>query len=284
MKKIKKEAKNSNKKIILLDGEEKRVQAVAKYLERNKYAKVILLKNKKPDYAMKMILKKKADCVLGGASHSTAEFLRPAFKIIGTKKNVKRASSFCILLKGKKVFFIADPAVNFNPTAEELAEIGYLTAKNVKMLGIEPKVAMLSYSTAGSAKGESALKVKKATEILKKKIEKDDELKSTIVEGETQFDAAIKPEIATRKNPKTELKGQANILIFPNLDSSNIALKIFQHIAGYTMIGPILQGVKCTVNDLSRSSNVVDIIDTALLTIYMSMKKDYNKINTISKK
>ena len=206
---------------------------------------------------LELLREGKVDGIIGGAVHSSKEYIKEALKIIGTKNGF--ASSFQILQnKGKKLLF-ADCGFNINPSAEELSKIAIQTALSAKKLGIEPRIAFLSYSTAGSAGGESVEKVRRAVKIT---AEKQPEL---MIEGELQVDAALREEVAIRKNPESKLKGKANILIFPNLDSGNIGYKLVKELGGWEGIGPFLQGFKKPIHDLSRGCSVKEIVDSALL-------------------
>ncbi|MBW3003616.1 phosphate acetyltransferase [Candidatus Woesearchaeota archaeon] len=215
---------------------------------------------KEPIYYGMMLLKnKKADGLIYGAGHPTSDTLRPALQIIGTKEGIKTASSYFIMSKEKDLIF-ADCAFVINPSSEELSEIAITTAESARSLGIKPRIAMLSYSTKGSAKHETVDKVAIATELIK---ERQPEL---IVEGELQVDAALVPEIAKQKFPESKILGDANILIFPDLNSGNIAYKITQRLGGFKAIGPIIQGLNKPVNDLSRGCSVQDIVDVTIIT------------------
>ena len=155
--------------------------------------------------------------------------------------------------------------MNINPTKEQLAEIALTTAETVVSFGIRPKVAMLSFSTRDSAKHEMVDKVKEATRLVK---EKDHDL---IIDGEIQVDAAIVSEVSEKKCPGSVLEGQANVLIFPDLNAGNIGYKLVQRLAGYKAIGPIMQGLNMPINDLSRGASVQDIVDAAVITVIQGL-------------
>lgn len=210
-------------------------------------------------YGMMMLKNNEASGLIYGAAHPTSDTLRPALQIIGTKPGIKTASSYFIMSKDKNLIY-ADCAFVVQPSSEELAEIAITTAESARLLNIEPKIAMLSFSTKGSAKHETVDKVAIATEIVK---QKHPEL---IIEGELQVDAALVPEVAQKKFPESKIVGDANILIFPDLNSGNIAYKITQRLAGYEAIGPIIQGLNKPVNDLSRGCSVQDIINVTIIT------------------
>ncbi|MBS3088449.1 phosphate acetyltransferase [Candidatus Pacearchaeota archaeon] len=218
---------------------------------------------KKTNYFGTMMLhSNQADGLISGAVYTTAETVRPALQIIKTKKEFNIASSFFIMLIKEKIYFFADCGINRDPSAEELSEIAINTASSAEHFGIKPKVALLSFSTHGSAEGHSVDKVRKAAAIAKKK------RPDLLIDGEMQLDAAIVPEIAKRKCPSSQLEGQANILIFPNLDAGNIGYKLVEHLSGAKAIGPIIQGLKKPVNDLSRGCNVEDIVNVSAITAF----------------
>ena len=215
---------------------------------------------KNPNYFANMLLYKgRADGIVSGSISTTAETLRPALKIIKTKNTEKASSFFFMQLKDRLLLF-ADCAINILPTAEELAHIAIDTANNAKLFNIDPKVALLSFSTKGSAKHELIDKVKKAVEIAQE-LEPD-----LILDGEMQVDAALLPEVCQRKCRNCNLHGQANVLIFPDLQSGNIAYKLVERLAKADAIGPITQGLNKPVNDLSRGCDVNDIVDVVAIT------------------
>ena len=208
-----------------------------------------------------------ADGLVSGAVHSTADTLRPALQILKTAPNTKLVSAFFVMAVpnceyGENgTFIFGDAGLNANPTAEELSEIAISSSKSFEQLvSKEPKVAMLSYSTHGSAKSELTEKVIEATKLLK---EKEPKLKA---DGELQLDAAIIPEIAASKAPNSELKGDANVLIFPNLDAGNIGYKLVQRLAKAEAYGPLCQGIAKPVNDLSRGCSDRDIAGVIAIT------------------
>lgn len=208
-----------------------------------------------------------ADAMVAGAQNTTLDTLKPALQIIKTKEGSKIISSFFIMetnnpnLGEQGLIFFADCGLNVEPNSEQLAEIAIQTAKSFKLLTQKtPLVAMLSYSTDSSGKGEDVDKVKIATELARKL---DPEL---IIEGEIQGDAALVPHICDRKFPGNCLGGQANILIFPDLNSGNISYKLVERIANANAYGPLTQGIKKPINDLSRGCNVQDIVTTVAIT------------------
>ena len=225
---------------------------------------------KAPIYFGMMMLKdedSKADGLVSGAAHSTANTLRPALQILKTKPGTKLVSAFFVMCVpdceyGENgTFIFGDSGLNQNPTADELSEIAISSSKSFEQLvRKEAKVAMLSYSTKGSAKSELTEKVIEATELVK---EKETNL---MVDGELQLDAAIVPEIAASKAPDSPLKGEANVLIFPDLDAGNIGYKLVQRLAKAEAYGPLCQGIAKPVNDLSRGCSADDIVGVVAIT------------------
>ncbi|WP_026672753.1 phosphate acetyltransferase [Alkalihalobacterium bogoriense] len=209
----------------------------------------------------------KADGLVSGAAHSTGDTVRPALQIIKTKEGIKKTSGVFIMVKEDKKFVFADCAINISPTSEELAEIAIATAETAKVFDIDPKVAMLSFSTKGSA---SSIETKKVSEATKLAQEARPDL---VIDGEFQFDAAFVPAVAQKKAPDSPLKGEANVFIFPSLESGNLGYKIAQRLGGYEAIGPILQGLNRPVNDLSRGCNVKDVYKLALITAMQSINQ-----------
>jgi len=201
-----------------------------------------------------------AQGMVSGAMHSTADTIRPALQIIKTTPDVDLVSSLFFMCLKTKVLVYGDCALNQNPNAKELAQIALSCASTAAAFGIEPKVAMLSYSTGESGSGEDVDKVKEATKILKS-LKKDLE-----VEGPIQYDAAIDKEVAMLKLPNSKVAGEASVFIFPDLNTGNNTYKAVQRSSGAIAIGPVLQGLKKPVNDLSRGCSVADIVNTILIT------------------
>lgn len=198
--------------------------------------------------------------MVSGAVYTTADTVRPALQIIKTMPGISKTSGLFILLKGDDRLLMADCAINPDLTAEDLAEVAILTDRTGRQFGLDPKIAMLSYSTRGSAHSEEVDKVQNAV-LIARDLNPDIRL-----DGEFQFDAAIDPGVASRKVPDSEIAGHANAFIFPDLSSGNIGYKIAQRLGNYEAIGPILQGLNKPVNDLSRGCNEEDVYALSILT------------------
>ena len=207
-----------------------------------------------------MVYKGHADGMVSGALHTTQHTIRPALQFIKTKPGVSVVSSIFFMCLPDRVSVFGDCAVNPNPTAEQLAEIAIVSADNTQRFGIEPRIAMLSYSSGTSGEGEDVEKVRKATEIVK---QRRPDLK---VEGPIQYDAAVDPEVGRQKMPNSEVAGRASVLIFPDLNTGNNTYKAVQRETGALAIGPMLQGLNKPVNDLSRGCTVDDIFNTVIIT------------------
>ena len=206
-----------------------------------------------------------ADALLGGATYSTADTVRPALQIIKTKPGSKIVSSCFILVReaatgDREVLAMGDCAINIKPTEDELVEIAVETAATAKEFGIDPKVAFLSYSTLGSGKGEDVDKVRNACEKIKA-LNPD-----FPVDGEMQFDAAVSPTVGQLKFPGSQVAGYANTFIFPDINAGNIGYKICQRMGGFDAYGPILQGLNAPINDLSRGCNAQEVYSMAIIT------------------
>ena len=218
-------------------------------------------------YGMMMVKLDDADGLVSGANHSTADTLRPALQILKTSSDTKLVSAFFVMVVPDKtygadgVLLFGDCALNENPNALSLAEIARCSSNSFKaFVGKEPKVAMLSYSTYGSAASESVTKVREATNIIK---EKYPELK---IDGELQLDAAIIKSVAEKKAPGSDIAGEANVLIFPDLNAGNIGYKLVQRFAHAEAYGPICQGIAKPVNDLSRGCSAEDVAGVVAFT------------------
>ena len=218
-------------------------------------------------FGMMMVKLEDADGLVSGATHSTADTLRPALQIIKTAPETKLVSTFVAIdvpnceFGENGLFFFGDCGLNQNPNSEELAQIALSTAKSFEnLVGVDAKVAMLSYSTKGSAKAEEITKVQDATRIAK-------ELSPALMlDGELQLDAAIVPEIAKSKAPGSNVAGHANVLIFPELEAGNIGYKLVERLANAEAYGPICQGIAKPVNDLSRGCKAEDIVGAVAIT------------------
>ncbi len=206
-----------------------------------------------------------ADCLLGGATYSTADTVRPALQLIKTKPGNKIVSSCFILVRpgasgGNEVLAMGDCAINIDPTEDELVEIGLECAKCAKSFGIDPKVAYLSYSTHGSGKGETVDKMRNACQKAKAAAPELD------IDGEIQFDAAVSPTVGQLKCPGSKVAGYANTFIFPNINAGNIGYKIAQRLGNFDAYGPILLGLNAPINDLSRGCNALEVYSMAIIT------------------
>lgn len=304
---IRKQAQSETRKIILTETEDTRIQQAAKFCTEQKIADILLITSDyinqhsdlyrqfsqelfelrqskgltleesqqlllKPIYFGIMMVKNHlADGLVAGANTTTQETFRPALQIIKAKPDQKIVSSFFLMQSPltnfghNGTFIFADCGLNINPNAEELAQIALQSAESFKTLvGIEPQIAMLSYSTNGSGSGESVDKVKQATQIVKQLNP------NLIIDGEIQADAAIVPDVAKNKFPTGLTQGQANILIFPDINSGNIAYKLVERLGQAQAIGPISQGLNYPINDLSRGCNVDDIINAIAITSIQS--------------
>jgi phosphate acetyltransferase len=207
-----------------------------------------------------MVHKGHADGMVSGAAHTTQHTIRPAFEFIKTKPGVSIVSSSFLMCLEDRVLVYGDCAVNPNPNSEQLADIAISSAETAINFGIEPRIAMLSYSTGESGKGEDVEKVRKATAIAR---ERRPDLK---IEGPIQYDAAIEPSVALQKMPGSEVAGKATVFIFPDLNTGNNTYKAVQRAANAVAIGPVLQGLNKPVNDLSRGCLVKDIVNTVVIT------------------
>lgn len=246
-------------------------ELVAAFVERRKgkateeQARKILLDENY--FGTMLVYLNKADGLVSGAAHSTADTVRPALQIIKTKAGVKKTSGVFIMVKGDEKYVFADCAINIAPDSQDLAEIAIESARTARMFDLDPRVAMLSFSTVGSAVSEETTKVADAVKLV---TEMDPQL---IVDGEIQFDAAIVPSVAASKAPNSPLQGSANVFVFPSLEAGNIGYKIAQRLGGFEAVGPILQGLNAPVNDLSRGCNAEDVYNLALITASQALVK-----------
>jgi phosphate acetyltransferase len=211
-----------------------------------------------------MVHKGAADGMVSGAVHTTQATIRPAFEIIKTKPGFSIVSSIFFMCLEDRVLVYGDCAVNPDPNPNQLAEIAINSAQTAKIFGIEPRVAMLSYSTGDSGQGEDVEKVREAVRIAKEMAQKfDPDLQ---LEGPIQYDAAVDPQVAKIKMPDSAVAGKATVFIFPDLNTGNNTYKAVQRSAGAVAIGPVLQGLNKPVNDLSRGCTVSDIVNTIAIT------------------
>ena len=214
-----------------------------------------------------------ADALLGGATYSTADTVRPALQLVKTKKGANLVSSCFIMVRGDEILAMGDCAINIDyqdkkdkegnvtlTAAAQLAEVAVETSKTAKVFGVDPKVAMLSYSTKGSGKGANVDLVREATAIAKEKAPDLD------IDGEMQFDAAVSPVVGQLKFPGSKVAGYANTFIFPEIQSGNIGYKIAQRLGGFAAYGPILQGLNAPINDLSRGCDAEEVYQMSIIT------------------
>lgn len=237
---------------------------VASFVERRKgkatedQARTML---QDPNYFGTMLVyMDKADGMVSGAIHSTGDTVRPALQIIKTKPGISRTSGAFLMVREDEKYIFSDCAINVNPNAQELAEIAVASAKTAEMFDIEPKVAMLSFSTKGSASSEEVTKVAEATKIAQELAPEYQ------IDGEMQFDAAFVESVGKQKAPDSKVAGQATVFMFPEIQSGNIGYKIAQRLGGFEAIGPVLQGLNKPVSDLSRGCNEEDVYKLALIT------------------
>ena len=202
----------------------------------------------------------KAQGLVSGAVHSTADTVRPALQIIKTKPGVSKTSGVFIMVRGEEKYVFADCAINISPSSQDLAEIAVESAKTAALFGVDPRVAMLSFSTKGSAKSPETEKVVEATQLAKQMAPE------LTLDGEFQFDAAFVPAVAKQKAPGSVIEGNANVFVFPSLEAGNIGYKIAQRLGNFEAIGPVLQGLNMPVNDLSRGCNEEDVYKLSLIT------------------
>jgi phosphate acetyltransferase len=307
VKKIREKAKEELKTIVLPEGEDKRIIEAVKIIEAENIAKVVVLKKGDLDsrkvkeysdiyfsmregkgisqdeafsiisnplfYAAMMVRQGEVDGFVAGASNTTADVARAAFHCLGLDKRFSVMSSCFIMIVpnctyGESgVLLFADCGIIPDPSPRQLANIAVCTSGlSKKILNLTPRVAMLSYSTKGSASGRLIDKIKEAT-TLAKEIEP-----GLIIDGELQVDSAIVPEVAKIKDPKGIIVGNANVLIFPNLESGNISYKLVQRLANARAIGPILQGLNFPCSDLSRGCSAEDVVDCVAVTAIRSQK------------
>ena len=286
-----------NKKICLPESSDSRVQAAKKKLikigfnvidlydiekNKDKYLEIISSKSFSKNWTSKMILdyidsnlnlsllaldNDDVDCVIAGAVNTTSDVIRSAIRIVGLKKSTKWLSSVFFMLSpdNNKFYTYADCGVIPDPDSEQLCEIAYQASQLHSLISSNiPKVSFLSFSTLGSAKHYKVSRVQDAVKLFSSKY------KDIIHDGEMQFDAAINPEISKIKMPNSKLSGTANVFVFPDLNSANIAYKITNHLANYQSLGPVLTGLNKPVNDLSRGCTVDDIVYISAIAVIQS--------------
>ena len=213
----------------------------------------------------------KAEGLVSGAAHSTGDTVRPALQIIKTKPGVSRTSGIFFMIKGDEQYIFGDCAINPELDAQGLAEIAVESAKSAQSFGMDAKVAMLSFSTKGSAKSDDVTKVQEALKLAQEKAEAD-QLEHVVIDGEFQFDAAIVPSVAEKKAPGAKIQGDANVFVFPSLEAGNIGYKIAQRLGGYDAVGPVLQGLNSPVNDLSRGCSTEDVYNLSIITAAQALQ------------
>ncbi|MGV3042995.1 phosphate acetyltransferase [Staphylococcus rostri] len=261
--------------VIQPDTSDLKAELVEKFVERRKgkateeQAQELL--NNVNYFGTMLVYAGKADGLVSGAAHSTADTVRPALQIIKTKPGVSRTSGVFFMIKEDKQYLFGDCAINPELAASDLAEIAIESAKTAQSFGMEPKVAMLSFSTKGSAKSDDTEKVVQAVELAQEKIDSEN-LTDVVVDGEFQFDAAIVPEVAKKKAPGAKIQGDANVFIFPSLEAGNIGYKIAQRLSGFDAVGPVLQGLNSPVNDLSRGCSSEDVYNLSIITAAQSLQ------------
>ena len=220
-----------------------------------------------------MIKSGHADGMVSGANHSTADTVRPALQIIKSAKKGRSASSFFIMLSNNVPYIFTDCGIIINPTDKELADIALDAAETAIRFGIEPKVAMLSFSTKGSGKGDEVEKVKRATQMAQEALQSEEYKNLGIeIDGELQADAALDTVVAAKKAPNSKVAGHARVLVFPTLEAGNICYKMLQRLGGCEAYGPILQGLNAPVNDLSRGCFAEDIVGAVAITCLQATK------------
>ena len=213
-----------------------------------------------------------ADGMLSGANHSTADTVRPALQIIKSTHKDRSVSSALLLVKDEQVYVFADCAIIIDPTEKELCDMALAAGETAIKFGIEPNVALLSYSTRGSGKGEAVDKVRNATHMAQEALKLPEYAgKGIKIDGELQADAALDMVVAKKKAPDSEVAGHAKVLIFPDLEAGNIGYKLLQRICGCEAYGPLMQGLNAPVNDLSRGALVEDIVGMIAITAIQAM-------------
>lgn len=259
-------------RVVFPEGDNHIIQQAARALEESGAVQPVLLDGKEDAISRgaTMLTSGEADVMVAGIDHPTKDVLRAGLKIVGLAPDIRYASSFFVIdipqFQGGEqgLLLFADCGMNIQPNAEQLAAIAVASAGSAASLGWEPRVAMLSYSTKGSAGGDSVELVTQALQLVRA------ERPDILIDGELQLDAAIVLAIGQKKSPDSPVAGQANVLVFPDLDSGNIAYKLAEHLAGGHAYGPILQGFARPISDLSRGSSVDDVIGATLITASMA--------------
>ncbi|SIS81569.1 phosphate acetyltransferase [Salimicrobium salexigens] len=213
-----------------------------------------------------LVYMNEADGLVSGAVHSTGDTVRPALQIIKTKEGINKTSGVFVMVRDEEKYIFADCAINISPDSQDLAEIAMASADTAALFDIDPRIAMLSFSTKGSAVSPETEKVGEALEIVK------EQRSDLLIDGEFQFDAAFVPSVAEKKAPDSPLEGKANTFIFPSLEAGNIGYKIAQRLGGFDAVGPVLQGLNQPVNDLSRGCNADDVYKLAIITAAQSVE------------
>lgn len=261
--------------IINPETSELKADLVEKFVERRKgkatQEQAEELLNNVNYFGTMLVYTNQADGLVSGAAHSTADTVRPALQIIKTKPGVTKTSGVFFMTKGEEQYVFGDCAINPELNAQDLAEIAIESAKTAQAFGMSPRVAMLSFSTKGSAKSDDVEKVSTAVELAQEKIA-EAQLEDVIVDGEFQFDAAIVPEVAKKKAPGAQIQGDANVFIFPSLEAGNIGYKIAQRLGGFDAVGPVLQGLNSPVNDLSRGCSTEDVYNLSIITAAQALQ------------
>lgn len=228
-------------------------------------AKKLVLEDKNY-FGTMLVYMKKASGLVSGACHSTANTVRPALQIIKMKKPYKKTSGVFVMMKGTERYIFTDCAINIAPTSEDIAENAIISYDTAKAFGIdEPKIALLSFSTKGSASSPEVDKVADALKLIK------EQAPNLVIDGELQFDAAFVPKVGETKAKGSPVAGHANVFVFPSLEAGNIGYKIAQRMGGFEAIGPILQGLNSPVNDLSRGCSTEDVVALSYLTAAQSL-------------
>ena len=212
-----------------------------------------------------------ADGLVSGAAHSTGDTVRPALQIIKTKPGVSKTSGIFFMIKDDQQYVFGDCAINPTLESSDLAEIAVESAKSAKSFGMDPRVAMLSFSTKGSAKSDDVDKVANAVKLAQEKVESEG-LTDVVIDGEFQFDAAIVPSVAEKKAPGAKIQGNAHVFVFPSLEAGNIGYKLAQRLGGFDAVGPVLQGLNSPVNDLSRGCSTEDVYKLSIITAAQTLQ------------